>query len=130
MAEWNAADLDRFGAAGEIDVTTLRADGSVRGYVPVWVVRVGDSLYVRSYRGRDGAWYRHAVHRPRGRIRAGTVERDVAFDATNDAAQDAIDGAYRSKYARHGATHVERMVNRSAQAATLRLLPHSAGKDN
>jgi hypothetical protein len=76
---WTTDQLDRVGRAEELDVTTARPDGSLRAWVPIWVVRVGDDLIVRSYRGPDGAWYRHATQLPRGRIRAGGVERDVTF---------------------------------------------------
>jgi 4-carboxymuconolactone decarboxylase len=84
----------------------------LRAWVPIWVVRVGDALYVRSYRGNDGAWYRHATQRREGRIRAGGVERDVAFDtvdAVDDTVQSVIDQAYRAKYARYGDTHLRPM---------------------
>ena len=48
MSDWTAVDLHRIGSAGELQLTTRRADGSLRPYVPVWVVRVGDELFVRS----------------------------------------------------------------------------------
>ena len=37
----------------EIRIGFRRLDGSTRS-VPIWVVRVGDDLYVRSVRGPDG----------------------------------------------------------------------------
>jgi hypothetical protein len=89
--------------------------------VPIWVVRVGDDLYVRSYRGGAGAWYRHATDQPRGRIRAGGVERDVTFDQPDDSVQPAIDDAYRAKYGRYGDTYLKPMLTQQAIAATLRL---------
>jgi hypothetical protein len=46
MSDWTAADLDRIGS-----------DGSLRPYVPIWVVRTGGELFVRSWRGQAGAWY-------------------------------------------------------------------------
>jgi hypothetical protein len=54
------ADLDGIGSATELEIATRRADGSLRPYVPIWVVRVGDELFVRSWRGQAGARYRHA----------------------------------------------------------------------
>jgi hypothetical protein len=44
MSDWTAADLDRIGS-----------DGSLRPYVPIWVVRAGAELFVRSWRGQAGA---------------------------------------------------------------------------
>ena len=98
-------------------------DGTLRPYTTIWVVRVGDDLYVRSYRGRDGAWFRSVLRQPEGRIRAGGVERDVAFAEAGDAGQDAIDQAYRAKYAsRYARNIVDPIVSPDAAAATLRLV--------
>src|ERR671929_104609 len=47
--------------------------------VTIWVVRVGDDLYVRSWHGRGGAWFRGTQGRHEGRIPAGGVEQDVTF---------------------------------------------------
>jgi hypothetical protein len=122
MIDWTAKDLDVIGAADELDIAPVRPDGSLRPYTTIWVVRVGDELYVRSYRGRRGSWFRHALQRHEGRIRAAGVERDVTLEEPDDADHDAIDQAYRSKYARYSNTYVEPMVSPNATAATLRLL--------
>jgi hypothetical protein len=86
-------------------------------------VRVGDQLYVRSYRGRDGAWYRHALRQAQGRIRVGGVERGVTFEQPDDTVRPAIDEAYRAKYARYGASYLRPVLAAQAIAATLRLTP-------
>jgi hypothetical protein len=52
MSNWTAADLDRIGSADELEITTQRADGSLRPYVPIWVVRAGHELFVRSWHGQ------------------------------------------------------------------------------
>jgi hypothetical protein len=124
MTDWTAAELNTIGAAEELQIASLRPDGSLRPYTTIWVVRVGDDLYVRSYRGRGGAWFRSVLQRPEGRVRAGGAERDVTFLEAKDADQDAIDQAYRSKYARYASTYVEPMVSPDARAATLRLIAH------
>jgi hypothetical protein len=123
MSDWTAEELDKVGAADELQIAALRPDGSLRPDTTIWVVRVGDDLYVRSYRGRGGAWFRSAQRRHQGRIRAGGVQRDVTFEEPGDADPDAIDRAYRSKYARYSSTHVDPMVDPGARAATLRLTP-------
>ena len=123
MTTWTADELDRIGAADELQIASARRDGTLRRYVTIWVVRVGDDLYVRSYRGTEGTWFRHALSHPEGRVRARGVERDVRFEQTDGTAQDSIDQAYRSKYARYGSTYVDPMVGPDAVAATFRLLP-------
>ena len=121
MADWTADELSEIGAAEELQIAALREDGSLRPYSTIWVVRVGDDLYVRSYRGRDGAWFRSALRRPEGRIRAGGIDREVTFEEAGGADQDAIDQQYRTKYARYSGSFVEPMVSPGVRAATLRL---------
>jgi hypothetical protein len=122
MPDWTAEELDTIGAADELEIAALRPDGTLRPFTTIWVVRVGDDLYVRSYRGRGGRWFRSVLQRPEGRIRAGGLIREVAFAEPEDADHPAIDHAYRTKYARYGRSYVEPMVSPNATAATLRLI--------
>jgi hypothetical protein len=90
--------------------------------VPIWVVRDGDALYVRSYRGTAGARYRTARTSHKGHIRAGDVDKDVTFaDVTDTAVNDRVDTAYRTKYGHHGATYLDPML--AARNTTLQLVP-------
>jgi hypothetical protein len=125
MAGWTSDELDRVGSADELRITSARADGTLRPYVPIWVVRVGDELYVRSYRGTEGGWFRHLRDRDRGRIQAGGVDREVTVAAAADGVGDAVDAAYRSKYGRYGSRLVDPMIAAPARATTLRLAPPS-----
>jgi hypothetical protein len=120
---WTSDDLERIGAADELQIAAQRPDGSLDRYTTIWVVRVGDDLYVRSVRGARGGWYRHALQTHTGRIRSGGIERDVAFTQAADAPHEAIDHGYRSKYARYDPTYVEPMTADPATVATLRLDP-------
>jgi hypothetical protein len=122
-SQWNPAELNAIAAADELDIASWRPDGTLRPYTTIWVVAVGDDLYVRSARGRDGGWFRRAVASQQGRIRAGGIERDVSFAEPGDDDQRAIDDAYRSKYARYAAAYVDPVVSPAAAAATLRLEP-------
>jgi hypothetical protein len=122
MTTWTTDELDRVGRAEELFVTTARPDGSLRRWVPIWVVRVGDDLIVRSYRGPDGAWYRHATRLSRGRIRADGIEREVTF-APAATIGTAVDQAYRAKYGRYAGSYLDPMLTARATATTLRLLP-------
>jgi hypothetical protein len=121
MTSWTPEQLGAIGAADELEIAALRPDGTLRPYTTIWVVRVGDGLYVRSYRGQDGIWYRAVQRRAEGRIRAGGVERDATFEHPADADEDAIDAAYRSKYGRYGRSYLDPMLAPGARATTLRL---------
>jgi hypothetical protein len=120
---WNPAELDAIAAAEELGIASWRPDGTLRPYTAIWVVAVGEDLYVRSARGRVGGWFRRAAASQQGRIRAGGIERDVSFAEPGDDDQRAIDDAYRSKYARYAAAYVDPIVSPAAAAATLRLEP-------
>jgi hypothetical protein len=118
---WNPDDLQVIGAANELTVAPTRADGSVGSYTTISVVRVGDDLYVRSYRGPAGGWYRAAQRSRQGRILAGAVERNVRFEQPPAGVGQSVDDAYRAKYGRSG--YVEAMVTTQAAATTLRVVP-------
>jgi hypothetical protein len=121
---WTSDELACVGDAEELTVQPLLADGRIGKPVPIWVVRAGDELYVRSWRGDDGAWYRAAKARRQGHISAGGVEHDVEFAEADDAVNDAVDAGYRDKYARYP-SYVEPMVTAQASATTLRLVPRA-----
>ena len=53
MYEWGQDELDRLGRGDEIGIASRRADGTLRGCVTIWAVRVGDEVYVRSANGYD-----------------------------------------------------------------------------
>ena len=124
MNAWTNGELDTIGAAEELEIASLRRDGTLRNPVTIWVVRIGDDLYVRSYKGRGSSWFRGAQVRHEGRIRASGLEKDVAFVEENDPGiNDQIDAVYRTKYRRHGARFLDPMVAPEARAATIKLVP-------
>ncbi|MFL5806545.1 MAG: DUF2255 family protein [Roseiflexaceae bacterium] len=126
MAAWTSDELTKIGAAEELRIASLRADGTLRKPVTIWVVRHGDNLYVRAYKGPDAAWFRGTQVRHQGHIRAGGVERDVAFVEEADADLNGqIDNAYRTKYRRYDARYVDLMVAAAARAATIKLVPRA-----
>jgi hypothetical protein len=124
MSTWTVDELNKIEKADELRIAARRRDGSLRHPVTIWVVRTGDNLFVRSYRGAEGSWYRGTQVRHEGRIRAGGVDKDVAFVAETDPAVNAqIDAAYRSKYRRYGAQYVDPMVAPQARVTTIKLVP-------
>ena len=126
MTTWTGEELSRIGDAEELRIASTRPDGTIRPFVTIWVVRVGDDLYVRSAYGADNPWYVRAKASGVGRIRAGGLERDVVFAEPPPGVHAAIDEAYHAKYDRHGPAIVGTVVGADAAALTIRLLPRSS----
>lgn len=122
MTAWNDSDLGKIGAAEELDLESERTDGTLRAPVTMWVVRVGDHLYVRSVKGVDGPWFRGTRSRCQGRVEAGGVRADVAFRDAGPGEYAEVDAAYREKYGRYTSI-VEHVLTDRARASTLRLEP-------
>jgi hypothetical protein len=79
MTGWTSNELAKIEGADELRIASLRRDGTLRNPVTIWVVRLGDDLYVRSVGGQAGAWFRGTPVRREGWISAGGVEKDVTF---------------------------------------------------
>jgi hypothetical protein len=123
MTTWTSEELDKIGNAEELQIAPLRRDDTLRHRVIIWVVRVGDDLYVRSANGREGAWFRSTQTRHEGHIWAGGVEKDVTFVEVDDSGtNDQIDAAYLTKYRRYP-QYVAPMVTPEVRAATIKLVP-------
>jgi hypothetical protein len=126
MTAWAGDELDRIAAADELQIASLRGDGTLRRPVTIWVVRLGDDLYVRSVYGRTSSWFRGTQDRHEGHVRAGGVDKDVRFVQGGDDVNDQIDAAYRTKYRRYDARFVDPVLSPEARAATIKLVPSPA----
>ena len=93
MTAWTSAELTRIGTADELEIASARPDGTLRNPRTIWVVRVGDDLYVRSMYGRTGGWFPATQVRHEGHIRAGGVDKDVTFTDADPGLNDQIDAA-------------------------------------
>ena len=84
--------------------------------------RAGDDLFVRAAYGPGTGWHRAARAAGEGRIRAGGVEKDVAFEpVAEDDVNEGVDAAYHAKYGH--SRIVDTVVDDTARASTLRLVP-------
>ena len=124
MTAWTADELKKIGAAEELEIATLRRDGTPRKSVTIWVVRHGDDLYVRAVNGRSAVWFRGAQERHEAHIEAGGVDRNVLLVESDDL-NDEIDAAYRAKYRRYAKSIVDSVLTPRARAATLKLVPRA-----
>jgi hypothetical protein len=113
--------LRHLGDMQEIVIGFQRPDGST-GSTPVWVVHVGDDVFVRSMNGPRGGWYRRLRARPEGEVgEAGRVHQVRAEQVEDVETLAAVTGAYRSKYA--GSPYLPPLLGEEAVGATLRLVP-------
>jgi len=126
MSAWSSDELEKIAAADELQLASEQPDGTLRKPVTIWVVRLGDDVYVRSVYGRTSHWFRGTEDRHQGHIRAGGVDKDVRFVEPAEDVSDEIETAYRTKYRRFNASEVDPLFTPDARAATLELVPRSA----
>lgn len=128
-APWRPEELDLVERAHELEIAVRRADGTLRAWTPIWVVRVDGQVYVRSWHRRETGWFGHAVHERAAAVRVPKLTADVTVvdvgagseaDAARADVQARVDAAYRAKYGDRGAAS---MVTVEAATTTLRLDP-------
>lgn len=124
MSKWTDEELKKIESAEELNLSSFRADGTLRNPVTMWVVRVGDDVFVRSVKGRTGPWFRGTQTRHKGRINAGGVQKDVLFMEEPDSElNEKIDAVYSHKYHHHPKEFVDSVLSDAARASTIRLVP-------
>lgn len=124
MTEWTSDELTRIGTAEELQIAALRRDGTLRNPVTIWVVRIGDDLYVRSVNGRTSAWFGGVQVRHEGHIQAGGVDKDVTFvEQADPGINDQVDAAYSAKYHHYAASIINHITSPGARSATIKLIP-------
>ena len=125
MTKWTSDELTKIGKAEELQIASLRRDGTLRNPVTIWVVPHNGGLYVRSVRGSTAAWFRGTQERHEGRIRAGSAEKDVTFvDAGHDIDAE-VDAAYRAKYRRYAGNILNSVLTQEARSTTIKLEPRA-----
>jgi hypothetical protein len=85
VSEWTSEELEKIAAAEELQLASVRRDGTLGKPVTISVGRHGEDLYVRSRHGRTSTWIRGAQDRHEGHIRAGGVGKDVTTPQARDA---------------------------------------------
>jgi hypothetical protein len=127
MITWTSEELTKIGTAEELQIASLRRDGTLRKPVTIWVVRLGDDLYVRCVNGRSGKWFHGVQTHHEGHIQAGGVSKDVTFVEEIDIiVHEQIDAAYRKKYSHYPKEYVDACVTPQARGTTIKLVPRLA----
>ena len=123
IVKWSPEELNSIGSAVELHIAVRRPDGRLRRWTPIWVVCVGEQVYVRTWYRREIGWFGHALLSRRARVRVPGLEANVTVEDLGQGdvdLQPGVDAAYRTKYGHHGS---ESMVTAAAAATTLRLAP-------
>ena len=123
MSAWASEMLSTIDDADELRVSSYRPDGTLRPFVIIWVVRVGDDVYIRSAYGPGNGWFRRAQASGTGRVAVSGLEQDVSFVTPEPDVHAAIDAAYHAKYDRYGQGIVGTVTGAHAVGETLRLRP-------
>ena len=89
------------------------------------VVATGRNPAAFTAAGPDNPWFRRALEAAVGRIQAGGIEQDVAFDVPAPETAASVTAAYHAKYDRYGPSMVGTVVSAQAVASTLRLVPRA-----
>lgn len=118
MTTWTAHRAQAFSTPEEVQVSTRRRDSTLRRPTTIWVVAVGDRVFVRSTNIRDAAWFRWALATGAGRLEARGTASEVAFTEAGAHDLDGVDAAYRAKYRRY-ASIVDHLLGPEPRAATL-----------
>ncbi|WP_186325343.1 DUF2255 family protein [Cellulosimicrobium sp. TH-20] len=106
--------LAEIGAASEIRIATRRRDGSTRRPIPIWIVCVDGEVYIRSYNGPTGSWYRQAITHPYAEISANGHTASVQLTPADPSTRGDVDRAYLAKYG-HGSYGAAMTTDATAQ---------------
>lgn len=125
MPAWPKGELHPIAEADDLHIAPFRDDGKTYGTLTwIWSVSVDDALYVRAYNGPHSRWYQAALRQKAGRIRAGGLTKEVAFEPVADEKlNDRIDHAYRAKY--RDSPYLKPMIGTQARSATIRITPRA-----
>lgn len=123
MATWTPDELDRIGNEDELRIAAERTDGTLRTPRIIWVVRVGDDLYVRPAHGSNAAWWRGTQRTRQGHVSCAGIEKDVIFEDAAGQLNADIDATYWNKYRKYPAQYIQPVTNDESHATTIRLVP-------
>lgn len=122
---WTNEEINTIGNTEEFQIASQKSDGSLRKPLPVWVIRVGDGLYIRCMNGISGAWYRGVQECHQGHIHGSSVDCEVTFiEEPSSDINDLIDSEYLKKYGHYGASLIRKMTNSGPRSTTIKMLPY------
>jgi hypothetical protein len=119
MTRFDADALSDLQSAKEVRIRTDKHPDSA---VVIWVVVADDTVFVRSFRGARGRWYRDLATGGDATLEVGS--RRLAVRAMPEHEPAAIERASREYLAKYrSSSYAQAMVNQDILATTLRLEP-------
>ena len=119
MTRFDADALSDLQSAKEVRIRTDKRPDSA---VVIWVVVADDTVFVRSFRGASGRWYRDLATGGEAMLEVGRRRLPVRATPERDpAAIELASQAYLGKY--RSSSYAQAMVNPDILATTLRLEP-------
>src|SRR5882762_4331338 len=120
MSPWSKEELRKIAGSDDLHISPFREDGMTYG-TPTWIwsVVVDGNLYVRAYNGTNSRWYQAAIKQKAGRVAAGGLTKEVAFETVDGQINGRIDDAYREKY--QSSPYLKPMIGTRTRAATVRI---------
>ena len=100
----------------------MKKDGTLKKPTTIWVVRLGDDVYVRAWNGLNSAWYNVAQQNHEGSVKLRGEEILVEFvDEPGKEVNEQINQAYLDKYGR--SQYSKAMIGEEQQKNTMKLVP-------
>ena len=119
MAHFDAATLRQLSTAREVSIRTEKHPKSA---IVIWVVVADDKVFVRSWRGAEGRWYRDLAQGGPASLEFGETRLPVQAEPANDRADVArVSDEFLRKY--RTSSHAQEMVRVETLPTTLRLEP-------
>ena len=113
-------DVRILGELRDVQEVAIRTEKHPKSAVVIWVVVADDEVFVRSWRGAKGRWYRDlAAGGPATLEFAGRRLAVRALPANDQAAVARVSREFLRKYQR--STHAQEMVRSETLPTTLRL---------
>jgi len=107
--------------AEEVDIETRSRAGETHRTI-IWIVEQGGTVYIRSYKGARGRWYREAIADPEVAIHVdGRRISASAVAATDPASVEACSDGLRAKYG--SSQSLRAMLVDDVLPTTLKLVP-------
>jgi hypothetical protein len=122
MTQWTKDELQKISDTDDLHISPFRDDGTTYG-TPTWIwsVVVNNTVYVRPYNGEKSRWFQAALKQKSGRITAGGITKEVAFEKAEDAVNDQVNEAYSAKYS--CSPYVTAMIDKRLRPTTMAVSP-------